>query len=88
MGELVAHLERFGYVAREPDPADRRARLIVATASGRAALALAARHIHRIEQALAAELGPESLDRLRAALARVPAAIADPSDPPSESGRS
>ncbi|MFF2087676.1 MarR family winged helix-turn-helix transcriptional regulator [Nocardia sp. NPDC058176] len=80
MGELVTHLERCGYVAREPDPADRRARLVVATAAGREALALAAHHIRRIEQAIAAELGPESLDRLRDALARLPAAIADPPD--------
>src|SRR5581483_9113992 len=31
MGELVDELERLGYVERRPDPADRRARLVVAT---------------------------------------------------------
>ena len=32
MSELVAHLERHGYVERVPDPDDRRAKLVRATA--------------------------------------------------------
>ena len=35
MAELVAHLERHGYVQRIPDPTDRRAKLVRATARGR-----------------------------------------------------
>ncbi|MEV0063580.1 MarR family winged helix-turn-helix transcriptional regulator [Nocardia sp. NPDC050718] len=82
MGELVTHLERCGYVERRPDPADRRARLIVTTAAGGAALALAGKHIRRIEAAVAAALGGPELAAVRAALARIPAAIADrPLDP-------
>lgn len=34
--ELVAHLERTGYVTRTPDPHDRRARLLVLTEHGHA----------------------------------------------------
>jgi DNA-binding MarR family transcriptional regulator len=35
MHELVMHLERFGYVRREPDPEDARARLVRLTDRGR-----------------------------------------------------
>jgi DNA-binding MarR family transcriptional regulator len=35
MHELVVHLERCGYVRREPDPADSRARLVRLTDRGR-----------------------------------------------------
>ncbi|MEV6064844.1 helix-turn-helix domain-containing protein [Nocardia asteroides] len=76
MGELIAHLARRGYVERRPDPADGRARLIVATAAGRAAVAVAAGHIRRIEDAIAAELGAPELTGVRAALARMPGVIA------------
>ena len=41
MAELVAHLERHGYVERIPDPADRRAKLVRATARGKELYALA-----------------------------------------------
>ena len=33
MAELVAHLERHGYVERVPDPTDRRAKLVRSTAA-------------------------------------------------------
>ncbi|MFC8385146.1 MarR family winged helix-turn-helix transcriptional regulator [Nocardia sp. NPDC057272] len=80
MGELVTHLEKCGYVRRTPDPADGRARLVVATAAGREAVALAGQHIQRIERVVAAELGAESLAVVRDALARLPAAIANHAD--------
>ncbi|MFI5503657.1 MarR family winged helix-turn-helix transcriptional regulator [Nocardia asteroides] len=76
MGELVAHLERRGYVERCPDPADGRARLIVATAAGRVAVAVAAGHIRRIEDAVAAEIGAPELAGVCDALARLPGVIA------------
>ncbi|MFC9665356.1 MarR family winged helix-turn-helix transcriptional regulator [Nocardia sp. NPDC127606] len=80
MGELVSHLEKCGYVRRTPDPADGRARLVVTTAAGREAVALAGRHIQRIERVIAAELGAQSLAVVRDALARLPAAIANHTD--------
>ncbi|MEV0686449.1 MarR family transcriptional regulator [Nocardia sp. NPDC050378] len=76
MGELVTHLERCGYVERIADPADKRARLIVPTTKGRDALAVAEREIRRIEAAVAGELGAEPLGDVRAALARIPDAVA------------
>lgn len=87
MGELVTHLEKCGYVRRMPDPADGRARLVVTTAAGQEAVALAGRHIQRIEQTIAAELGTESLTAVRDALARLPAVLADHADTrPGEDG--
>ncbi|WP_435874124.1 MarR family winged helix-turn-helix transcriptional regulator [Nocardia fluminea] len=80
MGELVTHLEKCGYVRRMPDPADGRARLVVTTAAGQEAVALAGRHILWIEQTIAAELGTESLAAVRDALTRLPAVLADHAD--------
>ncbi|WP_435593722.1 MarR family winged helix-turn-helix transcriptional regulator [Nocardia sp. bgisy118] len=75
MGELVTHLERRGYVERTVDPSDRRARVVVTTAAGRRALALAADRIAGIERILVADLGEDAVRRLRASLARVPVVI-------------
>lgn len=71
MGELVTHLAACGYVERRVDPADRRARLVVATPAGRFALRRARREIEAIERALAARLGESTVAGLRAALAGV-----------------
>src|SRR4051812_11894399 len=49
MAELVLHLERHGYVERVPDPSDRRAKLVRATARGGEVHALARRFIARTE---------------------------------------
>ncbi|WP_067848509.1 MarR family winged helix-turn-helix transcriptional regulator [Nocardia lijiangensis] len=75
MGELVTHMERRGYVERKIDPSDRRARVVVTTAAGQRALALAADRIADIERILVAELGEDTVRRLRASLARVPVVI-------------
>ncbi|RRO14744.1 MarR family transcriptional regulator [Saccharopolyspora rhizosphaerae] len=71
MGELVTHLERCGYVERRPDPADGRARQVVATPAGRAALRVAADRIRAIEQALGDHLGADELCQLRKLLVRL-----------------
>ncbi|MFI6869644.1 MarR family winged helix-turn-helix transcriptional regulator [Nocardia sp. NPDC050406] len=70
MGELVTHMERLGYVERRVDPADRRARLVVLTESGRGAMALAGRHMAAIERRLARTLGADGLTDLRGLLSR------------------
>ena len=49
MGELVAALQRRGYVDRRPDPADARARLVVLTPKGRRAVRRALVEIAAIE---------------------------------------
>ena len=76
MAELVAHLEDHGYVAREPDPADGRAKLVRATAKGREVFAIAREVAAELEARLEQELGAADVARLRALLERAGAALA------------
>ena len=65
MAELVAHLERHGYVVRVPDPADRRAKLVQPTATGRDVVAIAQELVPEIEQRVDAALGPDRAREFR-----------------------
>jgi DNA-binding MarR family transcriptional regulator len=49
MGELVATLERRGWVQRRPDPTDRRARLVCLTPEGQRIIRRGLHHINEIE---------------------------------------
>jgi DNA-binding MarR family transcriptional regulator len=49
MSELVASLERGGWVERRPDPTDRRARLVCLTPDGRQLVRRGLHHIAEIE---------------------------------------
>jgi DNA-binding MarR family transcriptional regulator len=49
MGELVGTLEARGYLEREPDPFDRRARLVCMTDKGRQMVRVALQEIAAIE---------------------------------------
>ncbi len=75
MAELVAHLERHGYVERVPDPADRRARLVRATDRGREIYAIAREFVAELEQHLTERLGPEKMRTLRALLVELNEAL-------------
>lgn len=68
LGELVDELQAMGYVQRVPDPADGRARLVLPTARGLAAIEAARRLIGAIERRYAAELGESLYASLREAL--------------------
>jgi DNA-binding MarR family transcriptional regulator len=76
MAELVAHLEDHGYVAREPDPDDGRAKLVRATAKGREVFAIAREVAAELEARLEQELGAADVARLRVLLGRAGAALA------------
>ncbi len=75
MAELVAHLERHGYVERLPDPADRRAKLVRATARGAEVYAIAREVVAELEQRLRRRLGAKRLAQLRALLEEVNEAL-------------
>ncbi|UGT62497.1 MarR family winged helix-turn-helix transcriptional regulator [Nocardia asteroides] len=68
MAELVTHLETNGYLTREPDPNDRRAKLVVPTARGREVVTIAQSTIPALEHSLAELLGAERHAQLRTAL--------------------
>ena len=68
MAELVAHLERHGYVERVPDPADRRAKLVRATPRGGEVFAIAREVVAELEARWTAQLGAARMRQLRALL--------------------
>ena len=75
MAELVLHLERHGYVERVPDPSDRRAKLVRATARGGEVYALAHQFVARSEAEWAGKLGKRKLEQLRGLLVELNSAL-------------
>jgi DNA-binding MarR family transcriptional regulator len=65
MAELVAHLEQGGYVARRPDPRDRRARIVYLTERGRALTPIAISALRDAEAKWREIVGQAALDNLR-----------------------
>ena len=71
MGELVDELEQLGYVERTADPADRRAKLIVARDSAREVIAIVVRVNEALERRYRRELGANGYRTLRRSLERL-----------------
>lgn len=71
MGELIDELEELGYVTRQPDPTDRRAKLIVLTDEGRAAVEAGRQTIIGLEQRITEILGAEGHETLREMLSKL-----------------
>jgi DNA-binding MarR family transcriptional regulator len=65
MAELVAHLERHGYVERVPDPDDGRAKLVRATRKGNELYAIAREFVAEVEAGWTRRLGATKMRRLR-----------------------
>jgi DNA-binding MarR family transcriptional regulator len=68
VAQVVATLERDGYVCRVPDPGDGRAKLICLTPSGRAALRTMRASALATEEDYRRQLGAERLAEFRATL--------------------
>ncbi len=68
MLELVDELESKGYVRRQPDPEDRRAKLIVPTKTGMDTISTAAKVIDDLEQRFRELLGGQQYEAMRRAL--------------------
>ena len=77
MAELVHHLEVHGYLSRVPDPADRRAKLVLATERGREVLAIARALVPEIEEWVGAIVGADRVPSLVADLDAIRAALTD-----------
>jgi DNA-binding MarR family transcriptional regulator len=71
---LLDELEREGLVTREPDPADRRARIVSLTPAGKRRQAAAQAAIRAMEDEFLGPLSAADRDRLRRLLTRLAAA--------------
>ncbi len=71
MGELVDDLERLGYVERRPDPSDGRAKLVVLTPKGEAAMATGIAAVVNLEASWEGSLGDDTTRLFREALVRL-----------------
>jgi DNA-binding MarR family transcriptional regulator len=77
MGELVDEIEASGYIERQNDPADRRARLIVFTAKGRRAYEQAFLVLGEMERDYAGMVGTDRYATTRAALEELVGSLED-----------
>jgi DNA-binding MarR family transcriptional regulator len=82
VGRLVDELEELGYVARRPDPADRRAKLIVPTPRGLEQLRRGDEIVAEIEARHAAAIGGRNYAAFRDVLRGVVARAREPAAPP------
>jgi DNA-binding MarR family transcriptional regulator len=71
----VDELERLGYVTREPDPTDRRAKLVKATPRAQEAQRAGREAIAEIRDAWAELIGEEEMNALETGLRRLRAAL-------------
>lgn len=76
MVTAIDHLEQLEYVARKPDPADRRAHRVELTGRGRGRLVRATGAVDAAEKRLLAALQPDEVVTLRALLTRLTTAEA------------
>ncbi len=65
INDLLGHLERCGYVTRQADAADGRARVVRLTAKGRRLQSAITRHARAAEDHIAELLGPRRFSQLR-----------------------
>jgi len=68
IGTLVDELERLGYVARHPDPADRRAKLVCPTDRGLDQMRTADKLMNSIQERHARRLGREAFAQFKSVL--------------------
>ncbi len=65
---LIRHLERRGYLRLEPDPTDRRARIVRLTERGWQLIATIRATVQEVERDWSRRLGPGRFEALRSAL--------------------
>lgn len=77
LNNLLAQLERAGYLRRTASPHSGRERLVVLTAKGRRATAAIRAAVSELEQGWRADLGGADYDTLRALLVRLNGLLTD-----------
>jgi DNA-binding MarR family transcriptional regulator len=78
VGEVVADLEELGYVCREPDPLDGRAKVIKTTERGNAAMDAAREVFDEIESEWAERVGEERMATVREVLEELAVGVPTP----------
>lgn len=68
VGELIVQLEKYGVVARKPDPTDKRSRIVFFTPSGIEWLKTFRTALQQAETEMEEKLGPQRLKELKQAL--------------------
>lgn len=71
MAELVAEIERRGYLQRTADPADRRAKIIEFTAQGWSLVNAALPALGELEAEITSQLGEPAVGQLRSMLLEI-----------------
>lgn len=84
MAELVAEIERRGYLQRTADPADRRAKIIEFTAQGWSLVNTALAALGELEAEITSQLGEPAVGQLRSTLLEILDRPAQHSPAPSE----
>ena len=79
--QIATDMQRRGYLARHPDPEDRRAWLLELSERGTAALAAARAFHHRYERGLVKRSGTEAVAVLRSTLAEMAGDASSRPDP-------
>ncbi|WP_460786361.1 MarR family winged helix-turn-helix transcriptional regulator [Nocardioides maradonensis] len=82
MNNLLAQLERAGYLTREVNPDNRRERVVALTPRGHDAITVIRRAIAGLEAGWRDELGARDYDRLRALLERLNGLVAEETTSP------
>jgi DNA-binding MarR family transcriptional regulator len=77
MGELIDEIEASGYIERQNDPADRRARLIVFTPKGQRAYEQAFTILGEMESDYAGIVGADRYEEARVTLDQLVSALED-----------
>jgi DNA-binding MarR family transcriptional regulator len=62
VGTTIDELEELGYVVRQPDPSDRRAKLVLPTERGQDQIVKARRIVRQLEQRYRRKVGAERFD--------------------------
>jgi DNA-binding MarR family transcriptional regulator len=79
---LIDELEQLGYVERQPDPQDRRGKIVVLTDFGAAEVRAAREILAELEQSCSAAVGAEAFTAWMATTTRLVEHLAGPKDDP------
>lgn len=80
IGRIVDELETLGYVERQPEEEDRRAKLVVPTERGRDVMRLSDQIVYDIERRVAAVVGKPGFSEFRKTFGDVVDLLAQPLD--------